>query len=252
MLPVYLCDDEPTWLKRLEKSITDFQIKSDLELYIAFQSTSPKELIQYLSENTPMNGIYFLDIDFKTSLTGLELAKQIRLMDPLAFIIFVTTHEEMAMETFRLKLAALDYIIKDTSNLEIQIQQCLEHIETQFLQEKQIPSSTICLRINGSYQVFSTEDIYYIESIKGTHKISLHLHSEIHHIPVSLSTMQEKTNDVFFQCHKTCIVNPQHIVKLDTKERLILLDNGDSCPCSARTLRQLSHILYPAPTSSHT
>ena len=58
-------------------------------------------------------GIYFLDIDLKTDMTGLTLAQEIRKYDPRGFIIFITTHSEMSYMTFIYKLEALDFILKD-------------------------------------------------------------------------------------------------------------------------------------------
>lgn len=239
MTSVFLCDDKITLLKRLEKAVEDYMIKSDWELNIAYQSQSPEELLCHLKKNTPMRGIYLLDIDFKSSIDGMELAKHIRELDPQAYIIFVTTHEEMALETFHLKLSVLDYIVKDKGDVSTQVYQCLGHIEKQLLQQKAEPSDAFCLKIGGYYQMIVPNEIYFIETIKNTHKISLHLNSGIYHLPITLSAFQEKVGTNFFQCHKTCLVNLNHISGLDADKRRIVLDNKESCPCSIREWRQL-------------
>lgn len=239
MISVYLCDDEPIWLERLNKAVTDYQIKSDWELSIAYQSTSPEQLLQYLTEHIPMNGIYFLDIDFKASVNGMDLAKQIRNIDPQASIIFITTHDEMVMETFRLKLEVLDYIVKDKSPLEAQIHQCLHHLEEKNLAHPMNSSTAITIRIASSYHTICLHDIYYIETVKNTHKICIHLHSAIYHVPTSLSSLQKCLSDEFIQCHKACLVNVQHISKMDSNSRQVHLDNGDCCTCSVREWRKL-------------
>lgn len=238
MMSIYLCDDEPIWLERLNKAVTDYQIKSDWELMIVCQATSPEMLLQYLTKHTPMNGIYFLDIDFKSSMDGMDLAKEIRAIDSQASIIFVTTHDEMVMETFRLKLEVLDYIIKDGSPLAEQIHQCLHHLETKYMSltgnTPENISGPVTVHAAGSFYTFFPQEIYYVETVKNTHKICLHLHSAIYHVPDSLSSLQARLGTDFIQCHKAYLVNIRHIKALDSVNRRILLDNGDCCPCSVR------------------
>ncbi len=239
MIRVYLCDDEQTWLEQLNKSIVDYQIKSDWELTMGYQSTSPVELLRMLSEDTPVGGIYFLDIDFKTTINGLELAKQIRELDSQASIIFITTHDEMVMETFRLKLAVLDYIIKDTSSLTCQVHQCLEHIERNYLNKNQTNFSSITIRMASSFYTIHQNDIYYIESIKNTHKICLHLKSTLYHYSDTLASMRARLGNDFVQCHKGCLVNIRHIKELNRNNFQVILDNNESCFCSVREWKHL-------------
>ncbi len=234
MISVYLCDDESIWLERLNKAITDYQIKSDWELTVAFQTTSPKHLLQHLTEDTSTNGIYFLDIDLKADMNGMQLAQQIRTLDPHASIIFITTHDEMVMETFRLKLEVLDYIIKDSLPLQPQIHQCLQHLENRYIAQPTTHTAAITIHAAGSYHTINLESIYYVESVKNTHKVSLHTHSAIYHFSDTLSGLQECLNADFIQCHKTCIVNILHIDALNTQNHQIILDNGEICICSVR------------------
>ncbi len=239
MIRIYLCDDEPFWLNRLNKAIADYLVESDWELTIEYQSTSPENLLQHLKKHTPSHGIYFLDIDFKTVINGLDIAKQIRILDTYASIIFITSHDEMVMETFRLKLSVLDYIIKDNSSLEVQVHQCLAHIEKYYLKQTEKDSSTITIRIAGSFYTIPTYEIYYVESIKNTHKICMHLQSTLYHFSGSLSSVKEHLGSDFVQCHKNCLVNIRHIVELSASNHQILLDNGEYCFSSVREWKYL-------------
>lgn len=112
MIPIFICDDEAVWLKRLEKAVSDYQIRSDWEIKVERCEQSPEALLQYLTKRKPQMGIYLLDIDLKSSMNGLQLAEKIRSIDLFAFIVIVTTHDEMASETFRMRLGTLDYISK--------------------------------------------------------------------------------------------------------------------------------------------
>lgn len=239
MMSVYLCDDDPIWLERLNKAVTNYQIKSDWELKIAYDSTSPELLLQHLIEHTPKGGIYFLDIDFKASINGMELGKEIRRLDPQASLIFITTHDEMVMETFRLKLEALDYIVKDTLPLTERVHQCLAHLETKYMATTSESLHFISIRTEGSYRTIPVQDIYYVETIKNTHKVRMHLQNAMYHFSDSLASLHKRLGHDFYQCHKACIVNINHIAEMDTENRKVILDNGSICPCSTREWRML-------------
>lgn len=202
MISIFVCDDESVWLDRLTQAITAYQMKSDWEIGIAYKTTSPE-----------------------------------------ASIIFVTTHDEMVMETFRLKLEVLDYIIKDGASVTEQVHQCLHHLEMKYLSlsdnKNASVSSAITICTAGSYYTFAKSEIYYVDSIKGLHKVNIHLCSAIYQASESLSSIQNRLGADFLQCHKTCLVNTEHIKSLDSSTRNIVLDNGESCPCSIREWKKV-------------
>ena len=66
-----------------------------------------------ISHEFPTKRNLFLDVELKNEpMDGFGLGKIIRETDPRGFIIYVTAFEELAFETFRYHLEALDYIIK--------------------------------------------------------------------------------------------------------------------------------------------
>uniref|UniRef100_UPI004057962D LytR/AlgR family response regulator transcription factor n=1 Tax=Acetatifactor sp. TaxID=1872090 RepID=UPI004057962D len=243
MPSIYLCDDEPIWLERLNKAVTEYQIKNDWDFTIEYESNSPEQLLSYLSKHTPKSGIYFLDIDFKSSLNGMELAREIRRVDPQASLIFITTHDEMVMETFRLKLEALDYIVKDTSPLTEKMHQCLAHLESKY-NAATSSAHSISIRAEGSYRTIPVQDIYYIETIKNSHKVRICLQNAMYHINDSIKSLQPRLGSDFYQCHRTCLVNINHIAELDIENHRVFLDNRSICPCSTREWRTLLKIYH--------
>lgn len=62
-------------------------------------------------------------------MNGLVLANKIREYDSRGFIIFITSHSEMSFLTFKYKVEALDFILKDHPQyLQQQICECMEHV----------------------------------------------------------------------------------------------------------------------------
>jgi len=245
MISIYLCDDDQTWLNLLRKSIEAFIVQKDADMKIVYTSTNPEELLNYLSSNSSIYSIYFLDVDLKAKINGMELANKIRKIDPRGFIIFVTIHDEMAIETFKLKLAALDYVVKDgtdvnkRANLQNQIFSCLNHIEDLLQNNSKIISGTIGIRSCGSNFIIFIDDIIYVETVKGFHKSRVHLKDGVIETSCSLKNMQARLGDDFFRSHKSYILNLRHIKEIIYTRGEIRMNNEALCPCSTRTLSKL-------------
>lgn len=112
MLPVYICEDDYEILCIQKEYIEKQILINGYDMKIAVCSRYPKEIIKS-AMNFPQRGIYFLDVELKNEpMDGFGLGKIIRETDPRGFIIYVTAFEELAFETFRYHLEALDYIIK--------------------------------------------------------------------------------------------------------------------------------------------
>lgn len=242
MIKIYLCDDDPIWLKRIEHAIISYQVSSDWELSINYRASSPSELLCYLKDNPPISGIYFLDVEYKTSMNGIELGLEIRKLDTNAFLIFISSHGEMVLETFRLKVMALDYIIKDRPDLNKQIHSCLDYIEKKYITQTQ-NSSFLRIQVGTSRRFLFIKEIYYISSQKGCHKISIHTKHAVLSISCTISELKRELGDSFILCNRGCLVNVSHIVSADRSNKTLILDNGEICYCSIRLWRQLSNFL---------
>jgi len=249
MIPIYLCDDDPVWLNLLKKYIDDFIFQKDINMEIVCSSSDPDNLLKYRTSHSIKRCVYFLDVDLKAKLNGMELALKIREIDPRGFIIFVTIHEDMAFKTFQYKVEAMDYIIKDgfdidsCTNLKQQVFSCLSRIAYMCKNKEQALPDTISVRCCGSDYFVSIDDIMFIETIKRSHKLRIHLQSNSLEISSSLSDMQSKLGDCFFLCHKTNLVNLLHIKEISYSQSEAIMENGGHCPCSLRKLPELHQMV---------
>lgn len=238
MAEIYLCDDEPAWIEQLERAVSDFMVSSDWRLTIACRATLPGDLLDCLSRNETLGGIYFLDIALKAEINGIELGARIREADPEAVLIFVTTHDELVMDTFRLKLQATDYIIKDSGSLRSQIGETLRAVESRYDRSaRKLSGPRIRLDTGGSCHFILKDDIYFVESEKNMHKIFVHLRSEVFTISMPLRDIAKLLGDDFIFCRRGCLVNPLHIIEMNKDAREIVFDNREKRRCSYREWR---------------
>lgn len=238
MTEIYLCDDEPVWIEQMEQAVSDFMISSNWGLTIACRTALPGGLLDCLSRRETLGGIYFLDIDLKAEINGIELGAEIRKSDPEAVLIFVTTHDELVMDTFRLKLQATDYIIKDSGSLCSQIGEALRAVESRYdSSARRLSGPRIRLDTGGSCHFILKDDIYFVESEKNMHKLFVHLRSEVFTISMPLKDMAALLGDDFIFCRRGCLANPLHVTRVEKDTREIVFDNREKCRCSHRAWR---------------
>lgn len=137
MLPVYICEDDYEILCIQKEYIEKQILINGYDMKIVVCSRHPEEIIETATSST-QRGIYFLDIELKDEpMDGFGLGSKIRETDPRGFIIYITAFGELAFETFRYHLEAMDYIIKDDMEKMLDgIKQALETITKRMCMEK--------------------------------------------------------------------------------------------------------------------
>ena len=106
MIPVYLCDDEPSVRRAVRSELEKEILISGYDMEVVCDPGSPRKLLDAARENGK-RGIYFLDVDLKDGkYTGFTLGQEIRREDTRGFLVYVTAFGELAFETFRYKLEA--------------------------------------------------------------------------------------------------------------------------------------------------
>jgi DNA-binding LytR/AlgR family response regulator len=98
MLRVAICDDDNNIINELEKILN--QIVVSKGIYIDIDSFSDgSRLINYIGINGQCYDIIFLDIEMN-EMNGLQTAEKIRETDEFVYIIYITCHENYALEAF--------------------------------------------------------------------------------------------------------------------------------------------------------
>lgn len=243
MLKVFICEDDLGQLKHLEKIIKNYIMIEDYFMEFTLSSTDPYEIINYLNSHDNIRGVYFLDVDLKTDINGIQLGAKIREKDQDGKIIFVTTRAEMQNLTFQYRIEALDYIIKEQPEImQTKIHECLEIADKHYRSEDKIEKDRIKLKINNRIQVFLLEDILFFETTAIPRKIKLHLFNEEIEFYGILNDI-ETLSDNFVRIHQSFIVNISNIKEINNKENKIIMSNGEICYSSRRGLKLLKNKL---------
>lgn len=234
MIPVYVCDDEPFIRENLTQIVDSQILILDCDMGPVRALEDPDALLRVQREAS-VPAIYFLDIDFPGKMSGLVLAQKLRQYDPRGFIIFITAHSDLAFETFRLRLEALDYIVKGSRGaMTGRVQKCLESIQERMQAQQPGQGSYCTVKILDTVRHIPVESILYLEAVGIRHTLRMHLDDELLEFNSSLDHFTQQLGDGFWRCHRSFLVNRSRIRAVHLKEQTVELDNGETCLLSRK------------------
>lgn len=152
MYRISVCDDNSGELEKICSIINDYTDENNINVKVKTFS-SGSELLEY-EDGGRYSDIYILDI-IMPDMNGIQLGKAIREKNSEAFIIFLTTSKDYALESYSVK--AFSYLIKpaERENVTAELADCFSRISKP-------PKRFVLKCADGTISV-SAEDIVYIE-----------------------------------------------------------------------------------------
>ena len=140
--------------------------------------------------------------------------------------------------TFRYKVSALDFIDKalDEEHFSERVESAIEYTLEKLgatVSEDSFSFETAMARVQVPFH-----KILYFESSPTVHKVILHTKEERIEFYAGLSDL-EKADSRLYQCHRSFVVNPENIVKIDKEEKMAVFENQESCLISRMKYRGL-------------
>lgn len=243
MINIFLCDDEAILLDRYQQIIKTYIADSVINCEITLKTKNGFDLLIFLKESQIQGGIYFLDINLGSEdLNGIDLAIGIRELDPYAQLIFISTHDELLMETIQRRINILNFIYKDDGLKRVQraieetIDSAIHHREQQ-LPKLEEPSY---FEYNSGfmYEKVNLDEINFFETAHKPRYVFMHSDSSLAEFVGKIADIETQLPQ-FYKVHKSILVNPDKIVKIDKQAHLIEFDNGDSCDVAYRKIDEL-------------
>lgn len=241
MLEIFICEDNLTQRIRLERMIEKYVLIEDLDMKISLSTDNPYDLLAYIEQHPQSHAIFFLDVDLNKEIDGIELGGQIRNLCVDGKIIFITTHDELLPLTFKYKVEAMDYIIKeDQEELENRVREALQQTQRHYTSESSTtPSNRIRIEVGNQTRLFNLEDIMFIETSPTSHKLILHLSNSQTEFYGKITEI-EQLSESFLRVHKSFVANQENIVHVNRKNRTLTFRNGETCWASTRQISILN------------
>lgn len=219
MLNFVLCDDNEHILNKFSKMLDLIFVNNDLEAQIVLSTSNPNEVISYTKENQV--DVLILDINFKSDISGIDIANKIRAINKQAYIIFATGHLEYLILAYKCK--TFDYLPKPISmeNLESTILRLFDDI-------KETSSKKSFIKVNNKGTLIKADSILYIE--KSRNKVIFRTNNSEYYVSSSFNKLKNELPKSFIQCHKSYIVNVDNIKSIENNT--IHFDKTNDLTCS--------------------
>ncbi len=220
MLHFVLCDDNVQILDRLEKTLNSLFIKHDIDAVVSFKAKNSCDFFNYLEDHSV--DVLILDINLKSSISGCDIAAEVRKKSKNIYIIFLTGHFEYALLAYKYK--TFDYLIKPLTDerLEETLLRLIVDISD---------SHSSFIKLNERI-VVNQDDINYIK--KDGMKLVFCSSNMTHEIYGSFSEILNRLPNNFIRCHKSYIVNINNVNRFISSKNIVTFAEGSSCSVGAK------------------
>ncbi|MDD4402346.1 MAG: LytTR family DNA-binding domain-containing protein [Desulfitobacteriaceae bacterium] len=214
-----MCDDDSQELAKISSFIDTYRQKKNVLLtYKTFQSAT--ELVSTIKSGD--YDILFLDI-LMPGLSGMQAAHEIRVLDGVAKIVFLTSSPEFAVESYRVK--AYDYILKPVSKEKLY--QMLDTLIT----EEQKPQEGLMVKTQKGMAFILFSRLAFVEVMHKT--LFFHLtDGSVREVNSTLAAFEDKllSRPEFVKVHRSYLVNLWQVSELRSKE--LVTHAGKTVPIS--------------------
>lgn len=237
-MAIYILEDnivQGVYLKQIiEKKIMDPHEQIHLHSHI-------EEIYEKVYLNSEMN-LYFLDIDLHKEIeAGFNGAKKIREIDEEGLIVFVSSHYELALQSYKYLVNAYTFINKndDLETFTTEVVNCVSAYNNSKTLNN--PSNFISIETKSNIFRLDPARICYFESI-GMHKIAIYGISFYKEFYGSLSEILP-LHQSFKRVHHSYIVNTNNIIDIDRKNKLITTKNNNQIPISRKYYKEIKQLM---------
>mgnify|MGYP005810325059 FL=1 len=230
MLHFVICDDNLNILDKLKKMLENIFTKNNFEAEVSFKSDNSDDILDYIKSNPA--DVFLLDINLKSSKTGLELAEEIRKIKKNSYLIFTTGHLEYAMVAYKYK--TFDYIAKPITydRLEDTIVRLFEDVNG--LNKRY-------LRIDNKNTLIDESEIQYVK--RDGMKLVFHTPSRDYDTYSSFNKFQDRLPKTYIRCHKSCIANINQIKDIEPVSGTITFKDGSTCDIGPKYKSEFMEVL---------
>lgn len=244
MKKVIIIDDEI-----LARSMVAEYLQSYPELQLVQECNDGFEGLKAIMQHQP--DLIFLDIQMP-KITGFEM---LELVEQPPAVIFTTAFDEYAIKAF--ETHAVDYLLKPFSKerFDKAIQKWLDQkpavavaatenlLETTSLAPGQ--NQRIVVKNGAKIKIIPVQDVLYLEAADDYVKVHT---ADSYYLKNKTMTHFEKALDTqqFARCHRSYMVNVQHIVRIDPYEKdghIAILKSGAKVPVSKTGYVKLRQVL---------
>lgn len=227
---IAVCDDEKCGLEYIKETFE--KIKSD-------------DFVEYFSdirdfmnmvESGSIYDVVLMDIDWKNENNGIDYGKWLYKNAPKIKIIFVTGYSQQYIEAVFMERTNIEgYLSKPVD--EEKLRCLLNKIRSD---KRKIKNEKIILKVGRDIISLECNEIYYIEAKE--HNCIIHAMDGNISVYSQLKEISKQLPTNYFQCHRSYIVNFDHVRRIEEKE--ITLDCDEKVFISRRNVKKIRDTFF--------
>ena len=225
-MKIAICDDSKVDIKALYTMLHDWFSSHDSDVHVEVYDSGQKLLLSYEQQklkNRPDWDIVFLDI-YMADMNGIDTARKLREKAPNTMIIFVTSSEEHAIESY--DLMAEGYLVKPGARPRLY--QLLERLDGRM----DLQYATLNVTSDRIPVSLPIAKIRYIEVFNWM--CMVHTVGKDFQVNVPLKDIEEQLSQHpnFIKCNRCYLVNLDYAKSVD--DNAIVMDQGEEISISVR------------------
>lgn len=227
---VLIVDDEPLARSRLRLLLGDCQDPADP--FILSEAASASQAMQVLQQAGPVD-VVLLDIQMPGT-SGMSLAHTLQQQAHPPLLIFVTAHSQYAAQAFDVQ--ACDYLTKPVrlERLQQALHKARQHLQLQSSQRAACdPQALLVAVCAGHSERIALAQVAYIQAELKT--LTVHTLTRSLLMDGSLLELEQRFGSQLLRCHRSYLVNPQHVRLL---EKVHSAEEGDAWVLRLHSLPQ--------------
>lgn len=227
MINAVILEDNPMLGKNLALMIEEYCPKIKI-IALVSSGKMALDVLPHIQYDLVFSDIQLGDMDAFTLFEQLEKSPQ--------HIIFITAHDECALNTF--KLDAIDYLVKPIlpADLERAVNRALEQIVAK--DDPPLPQASYSIQKSGKILIKCNDEIYFLSPEKIIHCEADGAYTKVHLsgnscdykvVTMHLKKIEEVLpKEYFFRIHDAHIVNINFVDHIKYHNRICVLNQNDS------------------------
>ena len=205
MVKVAICDDDESVNQNMENILEEYAHEHEIKLEFGMFYNG-EHFAQYMNKNGERFDIIFLDIEMK-GINGIETARRIREIDKKTLIIYVTSHENYALEAY--EVHPFHFLVKPLNKEAVQ--KCFEQAYTFIAPEERFFE----YKFNKVVYQLPIKNIMYFKSKRRT--IEIHMINDV--VKIYYGKLDEtqkilgKSDNEFWRIHQSFLVNADYVYR---------------------------------------
>ena len=230
-MKIHVCiiEDEEQYSSLLKEMLRKWQDENSVVLSISLFSSGK----DFLAGKEPCFDLIFLDIQLG-GCSGIEIARRMREQGYEGEIVFLTAYQEYVFEGYNVR--ALNYFLKPIRYE--QLDSCMQYVTRRLS-----ASCFICRHYGDMTRVLYKDILYFTSSNQYT---EIHTAGSVYRQAEPLKRVAARLPVQFIQCHRTAVVNIDHVEKLAGST--VCLDSGETLPVSKTYLDSVRALFLKALT----